>query len=665
MTSPADDVRPVACTICHNLLPDTLSVVKPGQCATVFIDEFELVRSALSQACSECRLLYDAISLKRKQWAATQKDSRSIIINVAVGRPLAINWNQAGIFLKISQPRCDGRQKTDQNLPIVIGPAPIVSGDSASESCLSLLSSWYKVCRMSHPMCKFQCAPKLPTRVVDLGHQLKPTADISLVETKGAHSEYMALSYCWGEKKLHPRLKTTRATVDQYKAKIPFSALPLTLQHAVMLVRRLECRYLWIDCLCIIQDDDDDWTNEASKMCDIYSNPALTIAACGSDGCTGGIFGSQQYSISVPIPYKHTFVNVSDDYTRDHGPDLMVNTRPPVDPIHTRAWTLQEGILSTRTVFFTSQELRWECNTRRLCECGHFTKTFPATTDPEDWQYENHRIWRRVEFFPANSTSDAYQLWAYVYNMYTSRELAVDSDRLVALAGLARRFAQIMKARFGRDDKYLAGIWEGSLPVNLLWLVPTRELSTFRNRRHERPKGWRAPSWSWASMEAPIYFGFYRDLESRLEILGSSVEPAGPDIYGSLRPDGQNHLLVLGPLLHQVSFKFDADAPKSQRKFPFLTYRGFDLRMDTLWLDNDLDLDTDKYLRAGGSCFTVLIVGFSPGGDLHEVLILTSVADKSGSFERIALARLGAHMREPEGRRLLLDQAPRETIMLV
>lgn len=107
--------------------------------------------------------------------------------------------------------------------------------------------------------------------------------------------------------------------------------------------------------------------------------------------------------------------------------------------------------------------------------------------------------------------------------MYTSRAITVDGDRLLALGGLARRFAEFMKARFGRQEQYLAGMWLGSLPRELLWYTQFRGLSVVKNRRYARPEVWRAPSWSWASMEADVDRHQFRDLQSRVEVLEAST----------------------------------------------------------------------------------------------------------------------------------------------
>ncbi len=165
---------------------------------------------------------------------------------------------------------------------------------------------------------------------------------------------------------------------------------------------------------------------------------------------------------------------------------------------------------------------------------------------------------------------------------------------------------------------------------------------------------------------------FFRDLESRMEIEHSSVELAGPDIYGQVKPGPQNYLRVSAPVLYNVCFISDTAESKDRgaaahmdRGFPFITYQGRNLRVAVLHIDNDLDQDTDDYIHANQSCLAFLVVGFSPGGDTHEVLMLTSITGKPNTFERMGVARLGLHFREPKEHGLLIDQAPREAIILV
>ena len=153
-------------------------------------------------------------------------------------------------------------------------------------------------------------------------------------------------------------------------------------------------------------------------------------------------------------------------------------------------------MLSNRTVYFSSQELRWECNEATRCQCSVLTK---GTYEKDEY---DHRIFRVPEFFLFDDIRDAYRTWHIAVMNYSNRHLTYEQDRLVGLSGLAQQFSKMMWIAFGRQDSYLAGIWSGSLPKSLLWNIESIGYSVQHGRRHERPSAWRAPSWSWASMEA-------------------------------------------------------------------------------------------------------------------------------------------------------------------
>ena len=652
------------CAVCgNNLRPETLAFLKPGQSATVFINEYDLASSARTSPCPECKLLYDAVSLRKHSWADDHAKGRTIQLSIAEGKPLKVAWrdsDEAKHLQIFRQPHATGSDPGTM-MPEVIGNAPLVPKYSGSHESLALVQSWLSECEQSHPLCMATGSPQGPSRLIDLGVSIETTTDLYLRDTHGARHRYMALSYCWGDPTVHTALKTTRDTLVKHQIGISFAVLPLTLQHATTIARKLNFRYLWVDALCIIQDDEDDWAREVAKMCEVYTEAALTIFACSSDGGSGGIFSDQEYSSCTPIPYLDTYVNVSDDYARQHHPDTAFAS---LDPIHKRAWTLQEAALSTRAVYFTSQEIRWECNSWRRCQCGKLSDRLPTTPSPEGVEYEFYRMWRVKQFFPVRPVALAYYHWETMLTSFTIRNLTVQSDRLAALSGLAQRFAAIMEADSGRKEKYLAGIWAGSLPQGLLWRVmPNKPLSASRGIRHERPAVWRAPTWSWASMEAPVQQLISGDIQSRVTILDAWTELVGPDPFGQVK-SGALH--ILGPLLRDVRFNHDPSASDDvSRGFPSVTYPGYDLRLTQLLPDNDLDDETNKYLASKTQKFAILVIGYSPGGDVHEVLILVAVPSQAGTFERFGIARLGPHFREPEAHKHVVEDAPREAVILV
>ena len=113
----------------------------------------------------------------------------------------------------------------------------------------------------------------LPTRVLDL---LAKGVNIYLYESLQEEEPYLCLSHCWGGV---TQFTTTLATVQDHKSEILWIDLPPLFQDAVTIVRKLGYRYLWIDSLCIIQDDLADWDCESARMWSIYQGAELTIAA--------------------------------------------------------------------------------------------------------------------------------------------------------------------------------------------------------------------------------------------------------------------------------------------------------------------------------------------------------------------------------------------------
>jgi hypothetical protein len=179
-------------------------------------------------------------------------------------------------------------------------------------STIRLSASWLEDCRSGHEACTSTMSgeiitefdnPALPSRVLDLGH--KDTGYyVRLLETNREHGQYCALSHCWGRLDKRP-IVTTRCTLGDHTRSIEFKELPKTFQDAVTVTRGIGVRYLWIDSLCIVQDDTDDWEKEAGK---IYERAILTIAASGAQDSTKGCFISKSHELSSePIPYFSDF----------------------------------------------------------------------------------------------------------------------------------------------------------------------------------------------------------------------------------------------------------------------------------------------------------------------------------------------------------------------
>lgn len=146
-----------------------------------------------------------------------------------------------------------------------------------SESCFSFLTAWIKCCLNTHNVCSVSDPALLPTRVIDVGdHAGQP---IRLLLGQGDKDRYIALSHCWGNQRI---ITTTSATLEDRKRNIPRESLSKTFQDAVFIAPKLRIRFIWIDSLSIIQDENEGWKVESGKLGSIYENSYLTISAATS-----------------------------------------------------------------------------------------------------------------------------------------------------------------------------------------------------------------------------------------------------------------------------------------------------------------------------------------------------------------------------------------------
>lgn len=157
------------------------------------------------------------------------------------------------------------------------------------DSCMDAIKLWVRECTGSHDRCKSHSPKALPARLLDV---MAGVDLIKLVETKRIATQeprsYTALSHCWGNPK--DLFTTTKATQRRRLNGILLEELPQTFLDAVLITRKLGVQYLWIDALCIVQDETLDWEAQSAKMADIYSGSYLTISALHSPNSRGGCF---------------------------------------------------------------------------------------------------------------------------------------------------------------------------------------------------------------------------------------------------------------------------------------------------------------------------------------------------------------------------------------
>jgi Heterokaryon incompatibility protein (HET) len=351
---------------------------------------------------------------------------------------------------------------------------------------------------------------------------------------------------------------------------ISLADLPATVRDAIIITRRLGLRYIWIDALCIIQDSSDgaDWLQESAKMYDIYGNAYLTIAAAGAANASDGIFGKVPDGAPQVDPYCDSGAEASRHHKRRHrdrfacqlsfdGPDGSIGSvRVSIeddesgwastrDPLHQRAWTLQERLLSPRVLIYRSTQLAWDCWSTVINANGPLNPgrvwSDTANRDLVFWGLERSpgitpTTGAAVSSSP-NIETPPLSLWSQLVESYAYRRLTLLTDRLPALSALARLY------HIKTGDVYLAGMWQKDLAFQLSWR--SYHLRGGEPLPSSRVLAYRAPSWSWASREGSVRFDLKRPVDS-LVILEAVIYP-----LSSADPFGQvigGHLTIRAPL---------------------------------------------------------------------------------------------------------------------
>lgn len=393
--------------------------------------------------------------------------------------------------------------------------------------CFGLARKWLNECRHEHPSCAVSEVVRLPTRVIDVALESGRSANSSFLFITSSDEQvgdvrYAALSYCWGGPQ--SSILTSR-NIDGKQRDICFDKLGKTIQDAIEVTRRLGIRYLWVDSQCIIQDSVEDWQKESAQMGSIYHNAEVTIKISGARDSYVGCL--------VPRP-KPRIPHAKLKFVTTDGTNRAVFVRYDkivdeflVEPLDRRGWTFQESLLSRRILSYGERQMSWECKLAYRSESGN-------PVEPTSYFIGLPKPIRRSMKFDENTPQEPHipsteyttlRTWQYIVQNFTSRILTFPTDRLPALAGIARHISETRS-----QDTYLAGLWRNDLPLFLLWSCGPGAAS--------RPATYRAPSWSWASLDGAI--GGYestsmqRNDDVYCAVLNACVTPKGLNPWGEV-----------------------------------------------------------------------------------------------------------------------------------
>lgn len=380
---------------------------------------------------------------------------------------------------------------------------------TGSEPVLALLKYWLQECLTKHPKCQANLAHQwYPSRLLKLDATTVSLMDTSTICSK---EPYVTVSHCWGTKKF----KTlTTENLQEFETGLRVVDLPATFRDAIRTTARLGFRYIWIDCYCIVQDQGsnrraEDKLKEIAHMDLVYRYSALNIGAAHAESPFDGMFTplvpdyfGPEFVTWAPGPgcAPQTYILYNFVFFLGDACDDVYES-----PLLARAWVMQERILSPRMVYFQQSRILWECK-----QGGLISRMFPLKK-------------RAIIGAGLSSLEEIRNPWSRAVGDYCFRRLTYpQEDKLAAIGGIAKRLAEIS------GNTYVAGMWAENLIKEMSWLI--RDHGTIA-------QVWRAPSWSWASLDGHIRFarGFYSLAVQLANIEKHHVEALDPNNpYGAI-----------------------------------------------------------------------------------------------------------------------------------
>lgn len=342
---------------------------------------------------------------------------------------------------------------------------------------------------------------------------------------------YLALSYVWGK---HVSFETTSKNIESLCHKgglgTRMDEIPQTIKDAMDVVRNLGERYLWVDRLCIEQDNTTQKEAHIQKMDVIYSHALITIIAHAGVAATSPLPGLRP-GTRLGLPTKR----IGNIVMSVHAPSLWESGAPH----ETRGWTLQEQLLSKRCLYFDFHTTWFQCDKgtcRELDATGaHAYRLLQTPTS-----FNMHALQSILMGATENhQLGDIWKIYATIVERYRTRELRYATDAVPALQGVARVISESLGVPL------ISGV-----PLNML----PRALQFYFDGEGDRPgRNETAPSWSWAGRKDSIFFDDrtvaepvpFEAVRVDMKVQYRSPELVQPPPLGALQPAGSQK--VEGP----------------------------------------------------------------------------------------------------------------------
>ncbi|KAF2164469.1 hypothetical protein M409DRAFT_56730 [Zasmidium cellare ATCC 36951] len=374
---------------------------------------------------------------------------------------------------------------------------------------------WLAQCEHSHSRCRARQGTFRPKRLLEISRDGQV---VRLQHDHATSTRYVTLSYCWGGN--YPG-KATKANIHALRHFFNAEDLPASIRDGVKMASKLGFHFIWVDALCIVQDDDQDISEQIAQIHKIYTSSTLTIAASSA-------LNSWEGFLHARTAWRPSLVNFR-SYSGELVPVLAVPTEVDRDrfintnPLFTRAWAYQEIQVTTRVLSFGSRNTAFFCRESEHMDGGSYKLDFG--------NYLKQGVSASGFLNAGMKSLDSARhpkAWTDIVTTYTELGLSVASDKLPALAALAEEYGKRLWL-----TKYLAGLWAEDLQWQLMW-----ERASFDSPT-TRPPIYCGPSWSWCSVVGPITFRHDYKKLSDLELLcsteaASTTPCSGNHIFGQV-----------------------------------------------------------------------------------------------------------------------------------
>jgi hypothetical protein len=495
--------NPMICFTCHGLLIRPHETIEESTPAAY---DFKTIAQSASDGCLICKIYHldlmrdnapEQLSLTGSvsfvSGSALESESDKMVAKYLHLHTDTDNGPQRVSIPLLSALSCDSNSQAQNDCSLF--PAtfpvqtPIEAINTGDNRCLEMVASWLQTCRLNHQDCNANLSHTYsiirPTRVIDASATM-----VRLVSNVDWASDqfpsYITVSHKWRSTGM---IKLLKSNLEGMHRGFQEQALPAVFRDAIILARALKIRYVWIDALCIVQDDPDELQNEISNMGHIYRNAVLNVGALQAaevemkeEQESPGLFADRDPQAISPF----ALTIQRSDYTRNHfAYQDVVLEKLNWSSLMKCGWVLQERLLSRRSIYF-GDRLWWECSENLACE--GFPGRLPEFYKDGFWPGKN-TPYRIINMLRRAGQDGRYEHsspagWHDLVSTFSGCNLSFEQDYLVALSGLAHEFQVTL------GDEYYAGLWGQNLCDGLLW---HRNTSHY-NDDGVRPKEYRGKS---------------------------------------------------------------------------------------------------------------------------------------------------------------------------